>query len=101
MDDWFDTQTKIFFSVYERDCREYMFNAEPLNTIFEASYTSNQKTGPITYRWDFMGFGASKYVLKNLKTFEENDVRLISHQVLEPRLRALTPLRALFLSFQS
>ena len=87
MDDWFDTQTKIFFSQYQRDCREYMLNDrfEPFNTIFEASYTSNQRTGPITYRWDFMGLGASKYVLKNLKTLEENHIRLISYQVLEPR----------------
>ncbi len=90
MDDWFDAQTERFFGQYQQKCREHMQNAqasrlEPCNHIFEESFTNQRTGGAITYRWDFQGLGAPKYILKNMRSGEENEIRLISYQVLEPR----------------
>lgn len=90
MDDWFAAQTEVFFRQYQRECREYIRNAqemrfEPFNNIYEESHTSCPRADPVTYRWDFTGLCASKYYLKNMRSGEENEIRLIRYQVLEPR----------------
>ena len=89
MDDWFDAQTEIFFRRYQRECREYILNPEarfvgPVEIIAEASFTSCVRTGPITYRWDFIGLYSSTHTIKNMKSGEENEIRLIRYQILEP-----------------